>query len=214
MFTPTELSKLSRADKTIGKLIREHGPIAITLPKRQSIFQGLGESIIFQQISGKAAQSILRKFCALYPRAKFPTSRQLLETPDETLRSAGISRSKALALKDLATKTVEGVVPTRRRIESMSDEEVIEALTQVRGIGAWTVQMLLIFQLGRKDVLPVTDYGVRKGFSIAYGLKELPTPKQLLLVGERWAPYRTAAAWYCWRAIDGAAKKPDERRKK
>jgi DNA-3-methyladenine glycosylase II len=126
-----------------------------------------------------------------------------LITPEEKLRGAGLSRAKVAAIKDIAAKTIEGVVPTRRAISKMTELEIIERLTTVRGVGPWTVEMLLIFTLGRTDVLPTTDYGVRKGFALTYGWKELPTPRELLEFGERWRPHRTTAAWYFWRALDG-----------
>ena len=126
----------------------------------------------------------------------------ILDASDEKLRGAGLSRNKMMALKDLAAKTLDGTVLTLARLERMKDEEIIERLTQVRGIGRWTVEMLLMFRLGRPDVLPVGDYGVRKGFSIVYGTEGLPTPKELARYGERWRPYRTVASWYMWRALD------------
>jgi DNA-3-methyladenine glycosylase II len=126
-----------------------------------------------------------------------------LATPDERLRGAGLSRAKTAAVKDIAAKTLEGVVPTGRAIARLSDEEIVERLTAVRGVGPWTVEMLLIFTLGRQDVLPATDFGVRKGFAVTYGLKELPAPKDLLAHGEKWRPHRTTAAWYLWRSLDG-----------
>ena len=125
-----------------------------------------------------------------------------MTTPAERLRGAGLSRAKVAAIKDIAAKTVEGVVPGSRAIAKMSDAEIVERLTTLRGVGPWTVEMLLIFTLGRTDVLPATDYGVRKGFAVTYGWKELPTPKELLAYGERWRPHRTTAAWYLWRALE------------
>jgi 3-methyladenine DNA glycosylase/8-oxoguanine DNA glycosylase len=134
--------------------------------------------------------------------SRFPTPEELLNTPDERLRRAGLSRAKTAAMKDIAAKTLTGVVPSSREIARMSEAEIIERLTTIRGVGPWTVEMLLIFTLGRADVLPTTDYGVRKGFALTYGWKELPTPKELLEYGERWRPHRTTAAWYCWRALE------------
>jgi 3-methyladenine DNA glycosylase/8-oxoguanine DNA glycosylase len=139
---------------------------------------------------------------ALYPERRFPTPEDLLTTADERLRSAGLSRAKTAAIKDIAAKTVAGVVPDSRSIAKMSNEEILERLTTVRGVGPWTVDMLLIFTLGRADVLPVTDYGVRKGFALTYGWKELPAPNELREFGERWQPHRTTAAWYFWRALE------------
>ena len=166
-------------------------------------FDALAESIAYQQLSGKAAATIWKRVRALYPRRKYLDPRAVLETPDEKLRAAGLSGSKVAALKDLAAKTIEGVVPKSGRVlAKMSDEEIIERLTAVRGIGRWTVEMLLLFDLGRLDVWPVHDYGVRKGFAKIFGKRMLPTPKQMLRQGEKWRPYRSVVAWYCWRALD------------
>lgn len=159
-------------------------------------------SIVYQQLNGTAAATILGRVKALYPRRRFPKPEDFLATPDEKLRAAGLSRAKTAAIKDLSSKTLAGVVPSARAIVQMSNEEILERLTTVRGVGPWTVEMLLIFTLGRPDVLPATDYGVRKGFALTYGLKELPKPKELLAFGEKWKPHRTTAAWYFWRALE------------
>jgi DNA-3-methyladenine glycosylase II len=126
----------------------------------------------------------------------------VLDTPDEQLRSVGLSFAKIAGIKDLARKTLDGVVPAYEILHTLDDEDIIERLTQVRGIGRWTVEMLLMFRLGRPDVLPIDDFGVRNGFRLAYGLRGLPTPKALKEFGTRWAPYRSVAAWYLWRAVD------------
>jgi DNA-3-methyladenine glycosylase II len=165
-------------------------------------FEALAESIAYQQLSGKAAATIWRRVRALYPRRKYLDPKLILETPDETLRAAGLSRAKVAALKDLAAKTIDGTVPQAGALAKMSDEEIIERLVAVRGIGRWTAEMLLLFDLGRPDVWPVHDYGVRKGFAKTFGRRKLPTPKQLMKLGEKWRPYRSAAAWYFWRALD------------
>ena len=169
-------------------------------------FDALAESIAYQQLSGKAAATIWGRVRALYPRKKYLDPKLVLATPDEKLRAAGLSRSKVAALKDLAVKTIDGTVPSARSLAKMTDEEIIERLITVRGIGRWTVEMLLLFDLGRRDVWPVHDYGVRKGFAKIFGRRKLPTPKQLMKLGEKWRPYRSAAAWYFWRALD----KPDK----
>ena len=169
-------------------------------------FDALAESIAYQQLSGKAAATIFGRVRALYPKRKWLDPEQLLATPDETLRAAGLSRAKTAALKDLAAKTIDGTVPTGRALIRMSDDEIITRLTAVRGIGRWTVEMLLLFDLGRPDVWPVDDYGVRKGFAKTFGRRKLPTPKQLMKFGEKWRPYRSAAAWYFWRALDTPEK--------
>jgi len=169
-------------------------------------FDALAESIAYQQLSGKAAATIFGRVRALYPKRKWLDPEQLLATPDETLRAAGLSRAKTAALKDLAAKTIDGTVPAGRALIRMTDDEIIARLTAVRGIGRWTVEMLLLFDLGRPDVWPVDDYGVRKGFAKTFGRRKLPTPKQLMKFGEKWRPYRSAAAWYFWRALDTPEK--------
>jgi DNA-3-methyladenine glycosylase II len=165
-------------------------------------FDALAESIAYQQLSGKAAATIFGRVRALYPRRKWLDPEQLLATPDETLRAAGLSRAKTASLKDLAAKTLDGTVPAGRALIRMTDDEIITRLTAVRGIGRWTVEMLLLFDLGRPDVWPVDDYGVRKGFAKTFRRRKLPTPKQLMKFGEKWRPYRSVAAWYFWRALD------------
>lgn len=169
-------------------------------------FDALAESIAYQQLSGKAAATIFGRIRALYPKSKWLDPEKLLATPDETLRAAGLSRAKTAALKDLAAKTIDGTVPSGRALIRMSDDEIITRLTAVRGIGRWTVEMLLLFDLGRPDVWPVDDYGVRKGFAKTFGRRKLPTPKQLMKFGEKWRPYRSVAAWYFWRALDESNK--------
>ena len=169
-------------------------------------FDALAESIAYQQLNGKAAATIFARVRALYPKRKWLDPKQLLATPDETLRAAGLSRAKTAALKDLAAKTIDGTVPSGRALVRMTDDEIITRLTTVRGIGRWTVEMLLLFDLGRPDVWPVDDYGVRKGFAKTFGRRELPSPKQLMKFGEKWRPYRSVAAWYFWRALDAPEK--------
>jgi DNA-3-methyladenine glycosylase II len=169
-------------------------------------FDALAESIAYQQLSGKAAATIFGRVRALYPKRKWLDPEQLLATPDETLRAAGLSRAKTAAIKDLAAKTIDGTVPSGRALIRMTDDEIITRLTTVRGIGRWTVEMLLLFDLGRPDVWPVDDYGVRKGFAKTFRRRTLPTPKQLMTFGEKWRPYRSMAAWYFWRALDAPEK--------
>jgi DNA-3-methyladenine glycosylase II len=165
-------------------------------------FRTLVQAVAHQQLTGKAANTILKRVIALYPGKKFPSPEDLLRTPDAKLRGAGFSRAKVAAVKDIAVKTIAGVVPTARAMAKLTDLEIVERLTSIRGVGPWTVEMMLIFTLGRPDVLPVTDYGVRKGFALTYQLKELPSPKEILAFGERWKPHRSAAAWYLWRATE------------
>ena len=167
-------------------------------------FDALAESIAYQQLSGKAAAMIWGRVRALHPRRKWLDPKQMLATPDATLRACGLSGSKTVALKDLAAKTIDGTVPSAPALARMSDEEIIERLTAVRGIGRWTVEMLLLFDLGRPDVWPVTDYGVQKGYAKTFRKRKLPTPKELQRIGEKWRPYRSVAAWYFWRALDTA----------
>jgi DNA-3-methyladenine glycosylase II len=169
-------------------------------------FDALAESIAYQQLSGKAAATIFGRVRALYPRRKWLDPEEIVGTPDETLRAAGLSRAKTAALKDLAAKTIDGTVPNGRALIRMSDDEIIARLTAVRGIGRWTVEMLLLFDLGRPDVWPVDDYGVRKGFAKTFRRRKLPTPQQLMKLGEKWRPYRSVAAWYFWRALDKVQK--------
>ncbi len=165
-------------------------------------YDALAESIAYQQLSGKAAATIFGRVRALYPKRKWFSPELVIATPDETFRGAGLSRSKTIAIKDLAAKTLDGTVPTRAALDRMSDEEIITRLTTVRGIGSWTVEMLLLFDLGRLDVWPIHDYGVQKGYARTFGKKKLPKPKELLALGERWRPYRSVAAWYFWRALE------------
>ena len=169
-------------------------------------FDALAESIAYQQLSGKAAATIFGRVRGLYPKTKWLDPAKILATPDDALRSAGLSRAKTAAIKDLAAKTIDGTVPSGRALLRMNDDEIIARLTQVRGIGRWTVEMLLLFDLGRPDVWPVDDYGVRKGFAKTFGRRKLPTSKQLIKSGEKWRPYRSVAAWYFWRALEAPEK--------
>jgi len=169
-------------------------------------FDALAESIAYQQLSGRAAAAIWSRVRALYPKGKRLDPQKILATPDDTFRAAGLSRAKIAALKDLAAKTIDGTVPSARALSQMSDDEIVARLITVRGIGRWTVEMLLLFDLGRPDVWPVHDYGVRKGFAKTFGRRKLPTPKELMKFGERWRPYRSVAAWYFWRALDSVEK--------
>jgi DNA-3-methyladenine glycosylase II len=169
-------------------------------------FDALAESIAYQQLSGKAAATIWKRVRALYPRSKYLDPQRVLKTPDQKLRGAGLSRNKVAAIKDLAAKTIDGTVPSARALAKMSDEEIVARLITVRGIGRWTVEMLLLFDLGRPDVWPVNDYGVQKGFAKTFGKRKLPKPKQLMKLGEKWRPHRSVAAWYFWRALDAPEK--------
>jgi DNA-3-methyladenine glycosylase II len=193
---------LSEIDPVMRRLIRKHGPLRLKPQVRRRPFESLARAIANQQLNGKAAASILKRFTALFPGRRFPQAEDLASVEDNALRAAGFSFAKIAALRDLAEKCASGVVPKSHLLRKLSDEEIVERLTEVRGIGRWTVEMLLIFQLGRPDVLPAQDFGVRKGFALALGLTEMPTPKGLLLHGEKWRPHRTAASWYLWREAD------------
>ena len=197
--------ELSARDPRLAALIAKVGPFTVKPGELVRPFDALAESIAYQQLSGKAAATIFGRVRALYPRRKWFSPELVIATPDETFRGAGLSRSKTAAIKDLAAKTLDGTVPTRAALDRMSDEEIIERLTQVHGIGRWTVEMLLLFDLGRLDVWPVDDYGVRKGYAKTFRKKELPKPKELHAIGEKWRPYRSVAAWYFWRALDAPA---------
>lgn len=201
-MTEQTIQHLSQVDRTLGRLIAQVGPCQLRPRVRRSPYETLVRSVVYQQLNGTAAATILGRVKALYRPRRFPRPQDLLDTPDEKLRAAGLSRAKTAAIKDIAVKTLEGVVPGSRQIAGLSNEEIVQRLTVVRGVGPWTVEMLLIFTLGRPDVLPVTDYGVRKGFAQVYGWKELPTPKELAEFGERWRPHRSTAAWYFWRALE------------
>ena len=193
---------LAKADGELATLMRRAGPFRLRTNDLHSPMSALGEAIIYQQLTGKAAATILGRVQALAGRRGFPTAEDLRALSLPRLRSAGLSRAKAEALKDLAAKTLDGTVPKMARLRRMEDEEIIERLTSIRGIGRWTVEMLLIFRLGRPDVLPATDYGLRKGYARAFGLAELPAPRAIAERGERWKPFRTMASWYLWRAVE------------
>jgi DNA-3-methyladenine glycosylase II len=202
-FDPDEaVSVIARADRRLAGVIERAGPYTHRPQKLQSPFHALLRAIVFQQLAGKAAATIHGRVVDLFPGKRGLTAAALVAMPEQKLRGAGLSQNKMLAVKDLAAKTLDGTVPTLAKLQRMSDQEIVERLTEVRGIGTWTVEMLLMFRLGRPDVLPVSDYGVRQGFMHVYRKKELPTPKELLAHGERWRPYRSVASWYMWRAAD------------
>ena len=209
------INHLSRADPVLAELMRAVGPFRLAPEGDCHPFQTLARAIAHQQLNGIAANTILGRLVNSCGAGVFPTPQQVLAASVETLRSAGFSFAKIAALRDLAEKTIGAVVPDTAILLELSDEEIITRLTQVRGIGRWTVEMLLVFQLGRPDVLPVDDFGVRSGFQAAYGLRRLPRPQALAAWGERWKPYRTTAAWYLWRAMElkraGTLPPPAER---
>lgn len=173
-------------------------PIEFRLKPEQSPYRTLLEAVVHQQLTGKAAATILGRVKALFPGSPFPEPEDLLKTPDQALREAGLSSAKTASLKDLAAKTLDGTVPSKEKIVTLGDEEIIRGLTSIRGVGRWTVEMLLIFNLGRKDVFPVDDYAIRRSVALVLGMKEAPTPKQLIAVGEAWRPLRTVVSLYLW----------------
>lgn len=202
-FDPAQAVRhLKRRDKHLADVIRRAGPFTLRPEKMQSPFQALFRAIVYQQLSGKAAATIYGRVMDHFPGKRRFTPTAVIATPDATLRAAGMSNAKVASVKDLAAKTLDGTVPTLARLAKMHDEEIISRLVQVRGIGVWSVEMLLMFRLGRPDVLPVSDLGVRKGFMLTYGQAEMPAPKELLEFGELWRPYRSVASWYMWRAVD------------
>lgn len=203
-MTPEAHAHLSKHCKVMRRLIREHGPCALVPETGRSPFQSLVSAVAHQQLNGTAAETILGRFRALFPGKRFPTAAQLGTVGDDAMRAAGFSRAKIAAIRDIAAKTLDGTVPTSRAIGRMPDAEIIERLVTVRGVGRWTVEMLLIFKLGRPDVFPADDFGVRNGFRISHGLDEMPKPKDLLVHAALWRPYGTTAAWYLWRAADAA----------
>jgi len=198
------VAHLSACDPCIARLIQDCIPFEPQIDHTQSPFEALMEAIAYQSISGKAAATIFARVKALSSNGNVPTPQRILQLKTPALRKAGLSGAKILAMKDLAQKTIDGIVPTHEQALALSGEELVERLVSVRGIGAWTVEMFLIFRLGRPDVLPIHDLGVQKGWSVAYGKKHMPRPKELLAFGERWRPYRTVASWYMWRAFQRA----------
>jgi DNA-3-methyladenine glycosylase II len=196
------IAHLSGVDAILGELIRVAGAYKPAMQPECAPFQSLAQAIAHQQLNGTAANTILARFVHSCGNGVFPTPERVLAAPDTTLRAAGFSFAKIASLKDLALKTLSGVVPEHLTLHALTDDEIVTRLTQVRGIGRWTVEMMLMFRLGRPDVLPVDDFGVRNGFRLAYGLRQMPAPKALAAYGERWGPYRSVAAWYLWRAVE------------
>ena len=197
---------LKKSDAKLRALIEKVGEPAITFRRTHTIFYALMRAIVYQQLAGAAASAILGRVEALADGYEM-TPEQLLSLPDERLRGAGLSKNKMVAIRDLATKVLDGTVPTAKEISRMKEEDIIERVTQVHGIGRWTVEMLLIFRLARMDVLPLDDFGVRKGFQKAYKMKDMPTKKELAARGERWRPWRSVASWYLWRSCEMKPRK-------
>jgi methylated-DNA-[protein]-cysteine S-methyltransferase len=196
------VAHLRQADPALAALIRKAGPFVMHVRRMHDPFQSLVRSIVYQQLSGKAAETILGRMLALYVPNDFPAPGDILATPDTRLRSAGLSAAKTRALKDLARRTTEGVVPPLRALHRMGDAEVIERLTSIWGVGRWSVEMMLMFRLGRPDIMPVDDLGVRQGFDLTYGRRRPVSRQQLAAYAERWRPYRSVASWYMYRAVD------------
>ena len=196
--------KLAR-DPILKPLVKRIGPCTL-VPLQREPYEALVRAIAHQQVHGRAAEAMLNRFRALHEGEEFPNADFVLALPPEALRGCGFSGSKVLAIQDIAAKAREGLVPTLEEAGSLSDAELIERLVAIRGVGRWTVQMLLIFTLGRPDILPVDDFGVREGWKLLNGLEAQPKPKELAAIGEAWAPWRSIAAWYLWRAADEGKK--------
>ncbi|WP_408904199.1 DNA-3-methyladenine glycosylase family protein [Neoroseomonas terrae] len=198
--TPEALKHLRR-DPMMKAVIRQVGPCTLT-PARRQPYEALVRAIAHQQVHGRAAEAILGRFIACCCPKGFPAPEEVLALTPEQMRACGLSGNKVLAIRDIAEKAATGMVPTRAAARRLTDEELVERLLPLRGVGRWTVEMLLIFTLGRADILPVDDFGVREGYRVAARLDEQPKPRAFAAIGEAWAPYRTTAAWYFWRAAD------------
>ncbi|HWB33930.1 MAG TPA: DNA-3-methyladenine glycosylase 2 family protein [Candidatus Paceibacterota bacterium] len=208
----SESIKVLRGDKKLSAVIRAHGPIDLTRYHAGSrgVFPALLRSIVYQQISGKAAASILARLLALYPGGK-ATPKLVAKTPTPKLRKAGLSAAKAIYVKDLAKKYLDGTID-EKKFPRMSSQEIIDHLVQVKGIGEWTAHMVLIFTLYRPDILPVGDLAIRKGFQAVYGLREMPTKREMEKIASPWRAHATAASWYLWRVADQAKLKPKNKK--
>jgi len=196
------VSHLRQRDRRLARLMDRCPPDRISLSHTTTLFHALAQSIVYQQLSGAAAATIFGRVRAIHAPKKFPTPAELAATPPARLRAAGLSNAKTAAMIDLANRTASGELPTLARIRKLSDDEIVERLTVVRGIGPWTVHMFLMFRLGRPDVLPDLDLGIQKAIKLAYGLRSMPKPKRVLKIGKPWSPYATVASWYMWRALE------------
>ena len=194
------LNHLKRVDPVLGEIIARVGPCRLEARATGTHYDALVRSIVFQQLSGKAAGTIHRRFAELYPNKRIKAER-VLASPDEQLRSAGLSRQKIGYLRDLSSRVVEGTLPLAH-LGRLGDDAIVEHLVQVKGIGKWTAQMFLMFRLGRPDVLPDLDLGIQNAIQRAYGLKKRPLPKDVLRLGEKWRPYASIASWYLWRSLE------------
>jgi DNA-3-methyladenine glycosylase II len=192
---------LRSVDPVLEQLMEKVGPVSMK-SRRLPVYQSLVEAVVYQQLNGKAADTILSRFKALFGDGAFPKPDEVLALPMERLRSAGLSRSKATYIRGIAERAAAGALPTLRECDGLTDAEIVQRLIELKGVGRWTAEMFLIFNLGRPDVLPVHDFGVRRGFQVAYRKRKMPEPEQLERYGEKWKPYRTVAAKYLWRALD------------
>ncbi|MHC1763681.1 MAG: DNA-3-methyladenine glycosylase [Verrucomicrobiia bacterium] len=206
----TMLKHLAKADPVLGECIARVGPFTLEPDTSRSPFHALVQAVAHQQLNGKAANTILSRFLALFPESPFPSPQEVLDLETDRLTAVGFSRAKASYIQEIARMALAGVVPDAIEIRRMPDDEIVARLTSVKGVGRWTVEMLLIFGLGRLDVLPAHDFGIRNGFKLLYRKRRLPEPKLILKHGERWRPYRSVASWYLWRVVDLASKSPQE----
>jgi DNA-3-methyladenine glycosylase II len=199
---------LSR-DPALARLIKRVGPprLEAEMDRRASPYEALMRAIAHQQLHARAAEAIFGRFRALHPGVPFPDPATVLQHPELVLRGCGLSGGKIAAMRDICLHALNGTIPTRRAAARLADEALIQRLTVIRGVGRWTVEMLLIFNLGREDVLPVDDFGVREGYRVLHGLKAQPKPRALAELGAPWAPFRSYAAWYLWRAAEAAKTK-------
>ncbi len=202
MDTSKATRYLIKVDPDLAKVIRKIGCCTLKPDKSRTVYASLVRSIVYQQLTGKVAGIIFNRLLGLFPGKRFPSPQSILSISIERLRSAGLSNQKSQYIRNIAQASIDGIVPDSRMANRMTDQQLVNQLTSIKGVGRWTVEMLLIFRLGRPDVLPVTDYGVQKGFAVVKRLVEHPKPKQLIVAGECWSPYRTVATWYLWRATD------------
>ena len=200
------MTHLSSADPRFAALIHRVGPPRLGVERGRELYEALIRAIAHQQLHGRAAEAILNRFAALYPDQGFPSPDRVIATPDEALRGCGFSAAKLAAIRDICARTLDGTVPTRRQAARLPDAALIERLTAIRGVGRWTVEMLLIFTLGRPDVLPVDDFGVREGYRVLFELAAQPKPRALAEYGQAWSPYRSFATWYLYRAVEEARR--------
>jgi DNA-3-methyladenine glycosylase II len=210
-MTQEAIDHLIRADAVWGPLIQRVGPCRITIQTDREPYESLVRSVAYQQLHGKAAAAILGRLLALHPEVAFPDPAALIAMEEAALRGCGFSRTKMATILGIASAAAEGLIPSRAEAAAMDDEDLIKRLVALRGVGRWTVEMLLMFTLGRPDIMPVDDFGVREGWRVLKGLEARPTPKAMNEAAKAWSPYRSIAAWYLWRAADEARNtKPSE----